>query len=56
MGKNNIIDLLVNIIIAFIILISFGNCVKRNVREDKIDSSLIQLKTLGIFYLNSATL
>ena len=52
MGKNNIIDLLVNIIIAFIILISFDNCAKRNAREDKIDSSLIQLKTLGIFYCN----
>lgn len=52
MGKNNIIDLLVNIIILVIILISFDNCAKRNAREDKIDSSLIQLKTLGIFYCN----
>lgn len=52
MGKNNIFVFLVNVIIAFMILISFGNCAKRNATEDKIYSSLIQLKTLGIFYCN----
>ena len=43
MGKNNIIDLLVNIIIAFIILISFDNCAKRNAREDKIDLYFLKI-------------
>lgn len=52
MERNSLFILMArNITIAFVILFLFGNCTK-NAREDKIDSSLIQLKTLGIFYCN----
>ena len=53
MERNSLFILMArNITIAFVILFLFGNCTK-NAREDKIDSSLIQLKTYRYILLQS---